>query len=197
MARTEKTDDKPDGRVLRGQENRRRIVEAMLRLVRKGNISPSAEDVSAEADVGLRTVFRHFDDMDSLYREISEQMLSEIAPIAGAPLPEGDWPVRLAEMVERRSVVFEKIMPFMVAADVHKHRSAFLREDHAVLTRVQREMLQDALPPALREEGMRLEAIDLLMSFESWRRLRQDQGLSIAQAKNTVLFAVNALGEAD
>ncbi len=197
MARADEIEEKKDGRVLRGQENRRRIVEAMLRLVRKGNISPSAEDVSAEADVGLRTVFRHFDDMDSLYREISEVMLSEIAPIAGAPLPEGDWPVRLSAMVDRRSVVFEKIMPFMVAADVHKHRSAFLREDHAMLARVQRAMLRDALPPTLREEGTRLEAIDLLMSFESWRRLRQDQGLSIAQAKKTVLFAVNALGEAD
>lgn len=197
MARVDEIEEKKDGRVMRGQENRRRIVEAMLRLVRKGNISPSAEDVSDEADVGLRTVFRHFDDMDSLYREISEVMLSEIAPIAGAPLPEGDWPVRLSAMVDRRSVVFEKIMPFMVAADVHKHRSAFLREDHATLSRVQRAMLRDALPPALREEGMRLEAIDLLMSFESWRRLRQDQGLSIAQAKKTVLFAVNALGEAD
>lgn len=197
MAQAEELIDKEDGRRLRGQENRRRIVEAMLELVREGHISPSAEDVSAKADVGLRTVFRHFNDMDSLYREISEVMLSEIAPIAGAPLPEGDWPVRLGAMVDRRAVVFEKIMPFMVAADVHKHRSAFLREDHATLTRVQRAMLRDALPPALREERARLEAIDLLMSFDSWRRLRQDQGLSIAQAKKTVLFAVNALGEAD
>ena len=74
---------------------------------------------------------------------------------------------------------------------------AALARRHAATPAIGRTLLQDALPPALREEGMRLEAIDLLMSFESWRRLRQDQGLSIAQAKNTVLFAVNALGEAD
>lgn len=43
----------------------------MLELVREGDISPSAELVAARADVGLRTVFRHFKDLDSLYREMS------------------------------------------------------------------------------------------------------------------------------
>ena len=46
----------------------------MLELVRAGAISPNAEEVAERAGVGLRTVFRRFDDMDSLYREMAKAM---------------------------------------------------------------------------------------------------------------------------
>ncbi len=57
-----------DGRRRRGLDNRGRIIAAMLEIIRRGETA-SAEQVAAQADVGLRTVFRHFQDMDSLYRE--------------------------------------------------------------------------------------------------------------------------------
>nr|RAV94050.1 TetR/AcrR family transcriptional regulator [Aerococcus urinae] len=195
MKRIEAIDEKPDGRRARGHENRRRIVEAMLHLIGEGSISPSAEDVATRAEVGLRTVFRHFDDMDGLYREISEMMMAELMPIAAAPLPDGDWQLRMTEMVERRARVFEKMMPFKVAADVHRHRSAYLRDVQVQLTTMQRQSLRHALPPDLRKSGPVFESLDLLFSFDSWRRLRQEQGLSVAQAKKVVLFAVAALVE--
>lgn len=189
--------DMPDGRRVRGQANRRKIIEAMLGLIGEGVISPSAEEVATRANVGLRTVFRHFDDMDSLYREISELMSAELMPIASAPMPEGGWSERLAELAMRRSQVFERMMPFKIAADVHRHRSAFLRDEHAQLNVIQRTILRDTLAPTLRLTGAKLEALDLLMSFDAWRRLRQDQKLSVAQARNTVLLAANALLEND
>ena len=40
-----------------------------------------------------------------------------------------------------------------------------------------------------------VEAIDLLLSFESWNRLREDQGLDIAAAKNVLKQAVAPLLE--
>jgi len=60
----------PDGRALRGARNRERIVEALLELVREGELLPTAEQVSQRAGVGTRTVFRHFDDMESLNSEV-------------------------------------------------------------------------------------------------------------------------------
>ena len=195
MSKVEVSGEMPDGRRARGHENRRKIIEAMLGLIGGGAISPSAEEVAARAGVGLRTVFRHFDDMDSLYREISELMTAELMPIATAPLPPGGWRARLAELVERRSRVFEKMMPFKIAADVHRHRSVFLRDEHAQLSAMQRATLREALPPKLRLGGAAFEALDLLMSFDSWRRLRQDQKLPVAQAKKTLLLAVYALLE--
>ena len=72
-----------DGRRRRGQDNKARIVAAMLEMVREGELAPSAEQVAARADVGLRTVFRHFQDMDSLYREIGAVVGRRVRAILG------------------------------------------------------------------------------------------------------------------
>ena len=64
------TQPSTDGRRRRSQRSRDRIVTAMIDLVEAGAITPSAEEVAARAEVGLRSVFRHFRDMESLYREI-------------------------------------------------------------------------------------------------------------------------------
>ena len=57
-----------DGRRLRSQVSRAKIVEALMTLVEAGQVDPSAEEVAATAGVGLRSVFRHFKDMESLRR---------------------------------------------------------------------------------------------------------------------------------
>lgn len=185
-----------DGRRARGAENRRKIVEAMLALIGEGAIAPGAEVVAARAEVGLRTVFRHFDDMDSLYREISARMNEELMPIATAPLPEGDGRVRLNELVARRARVFERMMPFKIAADVHKHRSPFLTAEHARMAEFMRASLTEALGPKLARDKQRLEALDMILSFDAWRRLRVDQNLNAAQTKKLVAHMVDAVFDA-
>ena len=57
-----------DGRLKRSVATRKKILQALTALTYEGVLSPTAEQVAMRADVGLRTVFRHFDDMDSLYR---------------------------------------------------------------------------------------------------------------------------------
>ena len=43
----------------------------MLELVAQGNLEPSADQIADIAKVGRRSVFRHFKDMDTLYREMT------------------------------------------------------------------------------------------------------------------------------
>jgi AcrR family transcriptional regulator len=182
-----------DGRIVRGRNNRRRIVAAMLELVRAGRISPSAEEVAARAGVGLRTVFRHFDDMDSLYREMAEAMRNELQPIVAAPFASRDWKGGLGEMVDRRARLFERAMPFKNAADVHRHRSVFLRKDYETMRSAERSALEAALPATLKNDRTFFEALDQALSFSTWQHLRRDQNLTQAQARQTVEYAVRAL----
>jgi AcrR family transcriptional regulator len=182
-----------DGRIVRGRNNRRRIVAAMLDLVRAGSISPSAEKVAARAGVGLRTVFRHFDDMDSLYREMAEAMRNELQPIVAAPFASRDWKGRLGEMVGRRARLFERAMPFKNAADVHRHRSVFLRKDYETMRSAERSALEAALPAALKNDKTFFEALDQALSFSTWQNLRRDQDLTQAQARQTVEYTMRAL----
>ena len=185
--------ERVDGRIIRRRNNRRRIVAAMLELVRAGAISPVAEEVAERAGVGLRTVFRHFDDMDSLYREMAEAMRNELQPIVAAPLASRDWKGRLGEIVDRRARLFERAMPFKNAADVHRHRSAFLRKDYEMMRSAERAALEAALPAALRNDKRFFEALDQALSFSTWQHLRRDQKLTQARARETIEYAMRAL----
>jgi len=185
--------DRIDGRRVRGADNRRRIVDALLALVQSGVVMPSADEVATEAGVGLRTVFRHFADMESLYREISERMTVEIMPIVQRPFSSNDWRERLEELVERRSQVFERLLPFKVAGDAHRHGSPFLTTEQSAIVKTLREALRNAIGPKTIDDKLRFEALDLMLSFESWRRLRVDQGLSARDSRAVMLLGAEAL----
>lgn len=182
-----------DGRRRRGMDNRVRIVAAMMDMVRAGEISPSAERVAARADVGLRTVFRHFQDMDSLYREMSMAIEREIRVIVDRPLESEPGPARVVELIGRRAEAFETIAPFRRAAEAFRHRSKFLGSDYGRLVIQLREILVRELPPAVARDPLKLEALDLLLSFEAWARLRREQGLTVERAKAVLESAARAL----
>ena len=182
-----------DGRRLRADSSRRRIVEAMMELVKEGDVSPSAEAVAAKAGVGRRTVFRLFSDMETVYGEIQHVMLGRIEPIFCAPLEGRTWRDRLDEMIERRALVFEEILPFKTAADARRHRSAFLQEDHAQLARMTRQTLAEVLPKRMAPGSRPFEALDAALGMEMWQRLRHDQGLKPKAALAVMKHMADAL----
>jgi len=182
-----------DGRRRRSKESRARIVRAVLELIRSGNATPSAEAVAARADIGLRTVFRHFDNMESLYREIGAQMLAELLPIAEKPFAPGDLKRLLAEMTQRRIRIFERIMPIKIAADARRAQSPYLAEQAAFFTRQQRLALHRVVPKEKQNDAVFFESLDLVLSFDTWRRLRKDQELSLSRAKRVLQHLIGAL----
>jgi len=186
-----------DGRRTRGVDNRRRIVTALLKIVEAGNVDPGAEQVAKEAGVGLRTVFRHFADMDSLHASISDLMTAEIKPIIEQPFTASDWRGRLDELIERRAQIFERLLPFKIAGDAHRHRSPFLTSEHKRLVRMQTQALRNVLPVKLADDKLLLGALDLVLSFDAWKRLRQDQGVSARDARSALRFAASALTSSD
>ena len=182
-----------DGRRRRSQDSRARIVQAMLELVHGGDPSPSAELVAARADVGLRTVFRHFKDLDSLYHEMSSVIEAELMALVHTPFKGVTWRERVLELVERRGWAYEKIGPFRRAAEVHRRTSPALAVDHAKLVEISREILRRELPPELAKDRVRFEAIDMLLSFEAWNRLRGDQNLAPKRATEVLQSTIAAL----
>ena len=74
-----------DGRVARSERTREAIAEALLELLEEGVLRPRAQEIAKRADVAVRTVFQHFDDMEGLYSEILRRQSVRIAPFL-APL---------------------------------------------------------------------------------------------------------------
>lgn len=187
---TPRAEDETDGRRRRSQDSRARIVAAMLELVHAGDVSPGAEQVAARAGVGLRTVFRHFSDMDSLYSEMSRVIEAEVRSVIDAPFAAEGWRERLVELVHRRAAVFEKIAPFKRASDIHRHQSRFLQAGHERLVMLSREILKRELPAEAARDQLTFETLDLLLSFEVWSRLRRDQDLTPRRARDVLEQAV-------
>ncbi|MEO8114221.1 MAG: TetR/AcrR family transcriptional regulator [Phenylobacterium sp.] len=182
-----------DGRRRRSQDSRARIVQAMLELVHAGELSPAAEPVATRAKVGLRTVFRHFKDMDSLYQEMSLVIEGELKAIAEQPFKATDWRGRIIEIVHRRAVAYETVGPFLRAVDAFRHRSHVLESDHVRLSIAARAILKRELPVEIVRDRSLFEALDLLLSFEAWSRLRRDQGLTIRRAAEVLEATVRKL----
>jgi AcrR family transcriptional regulator len=195
LVRQGEAETERDGRRLRSQDSRARIVTAMLDIMRGGELAPSADQVAARAEVGLRTVFRHFKDMDSLYRELSIAVEGEIRADFEQPFKSSTWRGRLVELVERRAAIFEKIAPYKRAEMAHRHRSRFLEDDSKRLFQALRDILRANLPADITRDGARFETLDLLMSFESWNRLRQEQGLSARRAREVLITAVKKISD--
>jgi AcrR family transcriptional regulator len=53
-----------DGRRARSERSKQAIIEASLALMEEGNLIPTAQQISNRAGVGMRSFFRHFEDME-------------------------------------------------------------------------------------------------------------------------------------
>lgn len=184
-----------DGRARRSQDSQHRIVAAMMELVAGGEMTPSAEQVAARARVGLRSVFRHFNDMDSLYREMSKAIAVTMEGISRAPFTSIGWREQVLELVDRRALAYEKMGPFLRAGQIHRHRSFVLKMGHDRFVTTLRQILHGLLPPDVARGSPIVEAIDLLTSFECWHRLRVIQGLDVARAKRVLKGTIRGLLE--
>jgi AcrR family transcriptional regulator len=183
-----------DGRRRRSESSRDKIVEAMLALVAEGQITPSAEQVAGRASVGLRSVFRHFKDMESLYAAITARLARQYEMWL-VPYTATDWRGQLSETTDRRLTTYEKLMPFKRAGDAHRHESAAIQTEHARALAFMRAKLKSILPDEIAADALAFEAIDLMLSFETWQRLRMEQGLSVKKAGAVVRAQVDRLTE--
>ncbi|MEZ5557640.1 MAG: hypothetical protein R3E86_03745 [Pseudomonadales bacterium] len=182
-----------DGRRLRTEQSRQRIIDAMIELTYEGMLEPTAEQVSERAGVAMRTVFRHFNDMESLYSELSRLTLERVQPLLEAEIGGATWEETLHNLIERRARLYEEIAPLRRAGGLKRHRSEFLERNQRYWARIGRRTLATVLPGHLAAEPWRLEALDLLLSFESWDRLRREQKLSARRARDVLHSAANEL----
>jgi AcrR family transcriptional regulator len=184
---------KADGRLTRSIVTRKKIVDAFTALVFEGHITPTAEQVALRADVGLRTVFRHFDDMDTLYREISIDIDAQIQPVLQVRLDGSTWQERVLQSIDFRSDIYDRTAAMHLAAQVHRHESAYLAQNLLDSAALQRDLLRRLLPDAVAQNAALLDALDLVLSFEAWIRLRREQGLPASQAREVMRLGVRAL----
>ena len=95
-----------DGRRARSLASRTKIIEAMINLVAAGNHpNPSTSSAVERAVLGLPSVFRHFEDKDSILRKIDRSFVRVYQPILNALYESSDWKDQLFDLIERRAIM--------------------------------------------------------------------------------------------
>jgi hypothetical protein len=124
---------------------------------------------------------------------MTDSIAATMGSIVQQPFTAADWRGKVLELVDRRAMGFEKMKPFLLAGQVHRHRSEFLKVSHAQFVVMLRAILLGILSKEAAGNSILVEALDMLLSFESWSRLREDQGLSIAKSKRVLKQAIELL----
>lgn len=185
-----------DGRLLRSERSRQRIADALYALIGAGDLEPSAQKVADRAEVGIRTVFRLFADMDALYATIDERLVAEVGPaVASRPPPAAVLRERIDRLVAERAALYERVGAYLRATLRHRSRSAFLSAKYRSLIRRLRTQQERWLPELRAAPADLVEALDQATSFEAWDRLRGDQRLSRPRARAAMQRAARALVE--
>lgn len=156
-------------------------------------MTPSAVDVAARAKVGMRTVFRHFEDMDKIYNEMALELSEAVMPMITAPYETTAWRDRLFECLEKRAELYEIVFPMKLCLTIRRFQSRFLEEQHQRDISYLRSALQTILPDEILNDRDVFGAIEAALDFSTWRQLRQDQERSVESAKKSIQLTLQGL----
>ncbi|MFT7285998.1 MAG: AcrR family transcriptional regulator [Halieaceae bacterium] len=184
-----------DGRRLRSERSRQAIIAATEDLTNEGNLIPTAQAIAERAGVGIRSFFRHFADMDTLFAAVDEQGRDKYEARFLGGDREGTLEERILHALERRADGYEAETNTVLSTSAQLWRSAVLRKNYARYQRGLRKDLDQWLPEIKKLSRNKREAVDAIASFEMWHRLRYHQGLSKKSATRTLVELMNELIE--
>ena len=200
MAETTVTPTEPaggDGRASRAARTRIAVVDALLALNEKGNLRPTAREIAAEAGVSLRSIYVHFDDVESLLVAAAVRHGEYLISLARRVPTEGPIDRRVAALVANRRTLYEAGSGVRRAALVQEPFSPALQHALEAGRKVGRAEIDNVFAAeiaAVGASGGRLrQALALTLGSTSWDVMRRYQNLTADEAEEQLRTMVLAL----
>jgi AcrR family transcriptional regulator len=193
MSQTDNRISKPDGRRLRSNRSRQLIIESMLELIKQGNLVPTAQQVADHANVGIRSVFRHFEDMESIFETASDLCHREYRSLFIGGDRSGTLQERILHASECHADAYETISNIMLSGAARRWNSEVLQKSYFDYQYQLRRDLDEWLPELVSLSENNRQAVDSIASFEMWQRLRNIQGLGKAKSIEIIVEMLEAL----
>ena len=169
---------------------RESIVDATVALLEEGDLRPTAPRVAERAGVSVRSVFQHFDDLETLHAAVAERLVERVAVLVLPVSPDLPLPERLDRFVHQRVLLLEAVTPIRRAADVHgpfsREITARLRDGQAFLRAELIRTFEPELAAAGPARGDLLDCLDSAMSWATWEGLRNGLGRDPVTAERVV-----------
>ncbi|MFT7525431.1 MAG: AcrR family transcriptional regulator [Arenicella sp.] len=168
-----------DGRTKRGERSRQLIIDAMLALIDEGNLIPTAQQVADRAGVAIRTVFRHFSEMEKLFAEMDSYLQPTFRSLFAGGDRGGSLQERVLHAVECHAHGYTKIAPVVRSTLSQIWRWPVLKTNYDRNQQSLRRDLDDWLPELAKVSQETREVIDTITSFEFWDRLQSRPGINL------------------
>ncbi|WP_425066063.1 TetR/AcrR family transcriptional regulator [Reyranella sp.] len=193
--------DKPepmDGRRLRSARTRQLIIDAYLALLRERPQIPTAASIAHRAGYSVRSVFERFPDLHALRVAATDEALLRGAATVAARPAVGTRGERLKVHVEMRGRSCEEWLPLWRALNANQGDSPELKARVRLIREMVMRRIDEVYAPELstldaRARRQTVLAIESLVDFESWARLRGQFELSFEEACAVWLRALDRL----
>ena len=182
---------KKDGRKLRSESTADHILNTVIKIARKGDIdSMSFNSIAKEANIGTRTIFRHFKDQESLQNSLDQKLGDEFTSYFSKINKEDNLEKRIENVSSSLIQFFVKNQNIIRWTLRNIWRDKNLRQNMFSWNQILRNFVYSILPEIKEKKKAEREIIFECMSFLFFLRLNVVQGLNHEQIKE--IFILNA-----
>jgi AcrR family transcriptional regulator len=189
---------KVDGRRLRSERTRRLIVEAYMALVRDTRQVPTAAQIAERAGYSVRSIFERFPDLQALRLAATDYAIAEGRAQSALRDLDADRETRVRSQVESRGRGCERWLPLWRVLSSNLSESGELRERIRLVRQLVTMRMEFMFKPELStlsesERRKTLVALESIIDYESWGRMRELYGLSFEEACSVWIRAIDGL----
>ena len=181
---------RPDGRRERAERTRQAIIDAAGGMIVEGILAPTAQQIADRAGVGIRSFFRHFLDMESLFLAVDGQSRDSMEALFMGGDRTGTLEDRILHAVERHAQGYEVHANAIRAAKANFWRWELMHKNYQRYQRGLRKDFDNWLPELKTLAKAERDTVDAIASGEMWLRLRDEQELS---KQRSIEIVVNLL----
>ena len=181
---------KKDGRKLRSESTADHILNTAIKIARKGNIdNMSFNSIAKEANIGTRTIFRHFKDQEALQENLDQKLEEEFINSFSNIIREDALENRIKNVCLTLIKLYIKNQNIIRWTLRNVWRDKNIRKNMFSWNQTLRNFVYSILPEIQEKTKPEREIIFECMSFVFFLRLNVVQGLNEDQIKE--IFILN------
>ena len=162
-----------DGRFARSQKTKDAIVKALLKLLRNTPF-PTAEQVAKESKIGLRTVYRQFNDMESIYLSLHEECMHSLGQMFDSDVDlDKSFKERVNFAISERLSIYEEYETLFIATISNSARLPTLVNQVAESYQIMRERFIEIVPEIKNLSTIKSDLLFARITFPPWFSLRK------------------------
>ena len=162
-----------DGRFARSQKTKDAIVKALLKLLRNTPF-PTAEQVAKESKIGLRTVYRQFNDMESIYLSLHEECMHSLGQMFDSDIDlNKSFKERVNFAISERLTIYEEYETLFIATISNSARLPTLVNQVAESYQIMRERFIEIVPEIKNLSTIKSDLLFARITFPPWFSLRK------------------------